>query len=126
MNAARAVKIAKALSDPTRYRMLGAIRAAGELNCSNVCELFPLSQPTISHHVQTLEEAGVITVRKQSQYHILAAREEVLAEFASLLAPAPKKPAGSPAKSSAARVPASARGAPRTTPARRGGRKSGS
>ncbi len=53
------VKIAKALADPTRHRMLQEIRAKGELTCSQVCECFHQSQPTISHHVKTLEAAGV-------------------------------------------------------------------
>ncbi len=81
MNPSRIVKIAKALADPTRLRMLRAIRAAGELNCSQVCEKFPLSQPTISHHVRTLESAGLITVRREGQFHVLGAADEVLAEF---------------------------------------------
>ncbi|MCC6428382.1 MAG: helix-turn-helix transcriptional regulator [Phycisphaerales bacterium] len=99
MNAARIVKIAKALADPTRYKMLRAIRTAGELNCSQVCEKFPLSQPTISHHVRTLEEAGLISIRRKGQYHILAIRSEALGEFAmGLTGPAEAGGAGSSRK----------------------------
>ena len=75
------VKVAKALADPTRFRMLQEIRGKGSLNCSQLCGCFPLSQPTISHHVKTLEAAGLITVRKDGQYHVLTACEVRLAAF---------------------------------------------
>ena len=82
------VKIAKALADPTRHQMLRELRAAGELTCSDVCERFPLSQPTISHHIKTLEEAGLIRVRRQGQFHILTVDEKTITEFARDLMPA--------------------------------------
>lgn len=75
------VKVAKALADPTRFRMLQEIRGKGSLNCSQVCDCFPLSQPTISHHIKTLEAAGLITVRKEGQYHVLTACETRLNAF---------------------------------------------
>lgn len=75
------VKVAKALADPTRFRMLQEIRSKGSLNCSQVCNCFPLSQPTISHHIKTLEAAGLITVRKEGQYHVLTACEARLSAF---------------------------------------------
>lgn len=75
------VKVAKALADPTRFRMLQEIRGKGSLNCSQICGCFPLSQPTISHHIKTLEAAGLITVRKEGQYHVLNACEVRLAAF---------------------------------------------
>ncbi|MGQ0627979.1 MAG: ArsR/SmtB family transcription factor, partial [Phycisphaerales bacterium] len=52
-------------------------------------ECFSQSQPTISHHIKTLEAAGVITVRKEGQFHILTVNEDVLAAFAADLVPAP-------------------------------------
>ena len=82
------VQIAKALADPTRLQMLREIRAAGELTCSGVCGCFALSQPTISHHIKTLQEAGLITIRREGQYHVLSVNEKVLAEFSREVAPA--------------------------------------
>lgn len=87
MRDAQFVKIAKALADATRHRMLAEIREAGELNCSQVCEKFPLSQPTISHHIKTLSEAGVIKVRKDGQFHVITVDEETLSAFAADIAP---------------------------------------
>jgi ArsR family transcriptional regulator len=81
------VQIAKALADPTRKRMLDKIREAGSLTCTQVCACFARSQPTISHHVKTLEAAGLVSVRREGAFHILTVDEETLAAFAARLLP---------------------------------------
>jgi len=83
MRDAEFVKIAKALADATRHRMLLELRAAGELTCSQICEKFPQSQPTISHHIKTLAEAGLVKCRKDGQFHVISVDEEILAAFAA-------------------------------------------
>ena len=74
------VRIAKALADPTRRRMIACLRELGDMNCSQLVENFPLSQPTISHHIKTLESAGVISIRRDGQFHILTLEEPRLAD----------------------------------------------
>ncbi len=57
------------LADPTRLRLLSLIAAAGEA-CA-ACELVePLgvSQPTVSHHLKVLREAGLVESRKQGRW----------------------------------------------------------
>src|SRR3954463_9572293 len=81
------VKIAKALADATRHRMLLEIRGAGELTCSQICEKFPQSQPTISHHIKTLAEAGLVKCRREGQFHVISVDEDLLGEFAADLNP---------------------------------------
>lgn len=81
------VTIARALADPTRHQILSTIRAKGQLTCSEVCGLCTQSQPTISHHLKALENAGLIRVRKQGQFHVLTADEEVVKAFVARLAP---------------------------------------
>lgn len=77
------VKIARALADPTRARMLREIRKAGELNCSQVLDRFDLSQPTISHHIKILAEAGLVACRKAGPFHVMQVDEEVVNRFAA-------------------------------------------
>jgi len=51
----------KALADPTRLRIVSQLLASDEPVC--VCDIaacFELSQPTISHHLRTLREAGLV------------------------------------------------------------------
>lgn len=81
MDTEQFVKIAKALSEETRLGMLRAIASAEELTCSCLCERFPLSQPTISHHLKILQSAGLITVEKQGLFHRLRVNEEALKGF---------------------------------------------
>ena len=57
-----AAGIFKALADPARVRLLSAIAAGGEAGVC-VCELtepMDLSQPTVSHHLKVLYEAGLV------------------------------------------------------------------
>jgi ArsR family transcriptional regulator, arsenate/arsenite/antimonite-responsive transcriptional repressor len=56
----------KALGDPTRIQILHILATASEPVC--VCDFtaaFDLGQPTISHHLATLREAGIVTSFKR-------------------------------------------------------------
>ena len=101
MRDAEFVQIAKALADATRHRMLLELRAAGELTCSQICEKFPQSQPTISHHIKTLAEAGLVNCRKEGQFHVISVNEEVIAAFALDITPEPSASKRKPAAAKA-------------------------
>ena len=58
----------KALSDPTRVAIVSRL-AAGEQCC--VCDLtdaFDLSQPTVSHHLRILREAGLVEAERRGTF----------------------------------------------------------
>lgn len=75
----------KALGDPVRLRLLSLIAAAGGDEVC-VCELTPafeLSQPTISHHLKVLREAGLLTSERRATwvyYRIVPAALQRLSE----------------------------------------------
>ncbi|TMD43790.1 MAG: winged helix-turn-helix transcriptional regulator [Chloroflexi bacterium] len=74
------VEILKALADPTRLQMVGVLKRASEPVC--ICDFtaaFALSQPTISHHVGKLREAGLVEVTKSGiwAYYRLARNLDV-------------------------------------------------
>jgi ArsR family transcriptional regulator, arsenate/arsenite/antimonite-responsive transcriptional repressor len=50
----------KALADPTRVAIVNSLSAAGEVCVCNLTDAFDLSQPTISHHLKILREAGLV------------------------------------------------------------------
>lgn len=50
----------KALADPTRVRLLNIIAAAGEACACDFPGLIDKSQPTISHHLSLLTNAGIL------------------------------------------------------------------
>jgi ArsR family transcriptional regulator len=81
----RLVRVLKALADPKRFRMVREIAKAGELNCGQVGEMFPLSQPTISHHLKLLCEAGILTVRQEGQNHFISVDRKLLKEVVGAL-----------------------------------------
>ena len=63
------VRIAKALSDPRRFEILERIGAeeGGEVGCQRLCDQFPVSQATISHHLKELATAGLVLARRDGQ-----------------------------------------------------------
>jgi ArsR family transcriptional regulator len=74
----------KALGDPVRLRLLSLI-AAGDEAC--VCELttrFPVSQPTISHHLRVLREAGLVEAERRGTWVYYRARREVLDDLGGI------------------------------------------
>ena len=58
----------KALSDPTRLRILRAVSQLSELCECNIVPAFGLSQPTISYHLKVLREAGLIESERRGQW----------------------------------------------------------
>ena len=60
----------KALSDPTRLRLLSLIAAAdtGEACICELTEPVGLSQPTVSHHMKSLVDAGLITREQRGKW----------------------------------------------------------
>ena len=73
--AQRIAAMARALSDPIRVQLVDVLRRHAGKVC--VCELTPLfevSQPTVSHHLKVLREAGLIDVERHglwSYYYVI-------------------------------------------------------
>ena len=85
--AERLVPLLKALADPVRLRLVSIV-AASEGGEACVCDLnaaFDLSQPTISHHLKVLHEAGLLDRSKRGVWVYYAVRREVLADLAALI-----------------------------------------
>ncbi len=97
LTAAQAQNLAaafKALADPVRLRLLSLIAShAGGEAC--VCDLtgeFDVSQPTISHHLKVLREAGLLTSERRASWVYYRVQPGTLTVLAQLLdeAPAPR------------------------------------
>ena len=77
----------KALADPVRLRLLSLV-AAHEGGEACICDLnaaFGLSQPTISHHMKVLHEAGLVDRDKRGVWVYYRIRPEALASLATLI-----------------------------------------
>jgi ArsR family transcriptional regulator len=58
----------KALGDPTRVAIVNSLSAADEVCVCNLTETFDLSQPTISHHLRILREAGLVEASRRGTW----------------------------------------------------------
>jgi ArsR family transcriptional regulator, arsenate/arsenite/antimonite-responsive transcriptional repressor len=67
--------LAKALADPVRVQLVDVLRRhAGKVCVCELVPLFDLSQPTVSHHLKVLREAGIVASEKQglwAYYYVL-------------------------------------------------------
>ena len=71
--AAHLATVFRALGDPTRVQMLHLLKAAPEPLC--VCDFtaaFDLGQPTVSHHLARLKDAGLVTSFKRGVWSFYA------------------------------------------------------
>lgn len=83
-------QVFKALSDPARLRLLSLIAAQPEgegCNCELV-EPLGLSQPTVSHHLKVLHDAGLLTRERRGQWVYYRIRPEQFDAVRSALDPA--------------------------------------
>jgi ArsR family transcriptional regulator, arsenate/arsenite/antimonite-responsive transcriptional repressor len=87
--AERLARVFKALGDPTRVRLLSLIAAAdGAEAC--VCDLtapVSLSQPTVSHHMKQLVDAGLVTREQRGKWAYFRIVPEALRAVSESLAP---------------------------------------
>jgi ArsR family transcriptional regulator len=79
------VRALKALADPTRFRMIQEIAAAGELSCGQLTQCFDVSQPTISHHLKLLMDAGLLIQRTEGKHHYTSVDKKLVARIAALI-----------------------------------------
>lgn len=81
--AGRVAALGRALGDPIRIGLLDVLRThAGRVCVCDLVPLFDVSQPTISHHLRVLREAGLVESEKQglwAYYHVLPAGLDELA-----------------------------------------------
>lgn len=78
--------LAKALSDPIRVQLVDVLRKAPGQVC--VCELQPLfevSQPTLSHHLKKLREAGIVDSERQGLWAYYYVLPDALQELSAWL-----------------------------------------
>lgn len=86
-DAARLAPMFKALGDPVRLRMVSMIAAKPELCVCEITPAFDLSSGTISHHLKTLREAGLIDSERRGTYVYYWLQPQAVAALATLLSP---------------------------------------
>jgi ArsR family transcriptional regulator len=72
------LRVLKALAEPQRLRMIQELTEAGELSCGQLGKRIALAQPTISHHLKILHEAGLLVVRRETRHTFISVNKGLL------------------------------------------------
>jgi ArsR family transcriptional regulator len=68
MDRAQIERISKALGDQTRLLIFEAIASRKQMNCGEIVSLHGVTPATVSHHLKTLADAGLIESRREGQF----------------------------------------------------------
>jgi ArsR family transcriptional regulator len=83
--AAELARVARALADPVRVQLVDVLRVnAGQVCVCELVPLFDLSQPTVSHHLKVLRDAGIVGSERRglwAYYYVLPEALEPLARW---------------------------------------------
>ena len=82
-------RVFSALADPTRLRLISLVAAHQDAEAC-VCELTDpvgLSQPTVSHHLKILVDAGILTREQRGKWAYYRLVPDTLTTLAALIAP---------------------------------------
>lgn len=84
--AERLALVAKALGDPVRLQLVDVLRRhAGKVCVCELVPLFDLSQPTVSHHLKVLRDAGIVGSERQGLWAYYYVLPDALKELTSWL-----------------------------------------
>jgi ArsR family transcriptional regulator len=77
-------KISKAFADINRVKiLLDMSKQEGTIQCSEIMNITKLAQPSVSHHIKTLIEAGLIEAEKDGRNHSYNLNHSLLKAYAS-------------------------------------------
>jgi DNA-binding transcriptional ArsR family regulator len=79
------VAFCKALGDETRQRILEILQNQGEKCVSDLVDVFNVSQPTISHHLNFLKQANLVTSRREGKQIYYSANQGNITECCGIL-----------------------------------------
>ena len=86
VEAERMGRVAKALGDPIRLQLVDVLRKhAGKVCVCELVPLFDLSQPTVSHHLKVLRDAGIVGSERRGLWAYYYVKNDALEELAGWL-----------------------------------------
>ena len=83
MDYLRVSKMMKAIAEPNRLQIVDKI-STGEKCACDILDDFNFTQPTLSHHMKVLIDAGIVSARKEGKWHYYSLLSENIAEFQKL------------------------------------------
>jgi ArsR family transcriptional regulator len=84
--AERMATVAKALGDPVRMQLVDVLKKhAGKVCVCELVPLFDLSQPTVSHHLKKLRDAGIVGSERRGLWAYYYVEPQALEELSTWL-----------------------------------------
>jgi DNA-binding transcriptional ArsR family regulator len=79
-------EVLRALADPVRLNTVACLAAEGEMKCGDLSSRAGVHKSTATHHLRTLREAGLVTIRQEGRLRFVKLRRADLeSRFPGLL-----------------------------------------
>lgn len=70
--------VLKVLSEDVRFRILALIASRGELTAKEILSEFDFTQPTLSHHMSCLTEAGLVNAERKGRFVLYSVNNDTI------------------------------------------------
>lgn len=72
------IEVLSVLSESVRFKILSLISSKGELTAKDILSEFDFTQPTLSHHMSCLKEAGLVNVERRGRFAYYSVNKETI------------------------------------------------
>ncbi|WP_307198172.1 ArsR/SmtB family transcription factor [Neobacillus niacini] len=88
MNDEMAVKVYKAIGEPTRLQLVKKLASEPQMACMEITDQLDIhSNSTLTYHLKILIDCGLLVVRKEGTYRYYSLQRDVLEKYAPTLIP---------------------------------------
>ena len=78
VNEERLISTLNVLSESARFRILSLIASKGELTAKDILSEFDFTQPTLSHHMACLTDAGLVNVERKGRFAYYSVNKDTI------------------------------------------------
>ena len=72
------IEVLNVLSESVRFKILSLISSKGELTAKDILSEFDFTQPTLSHHMSCLTEAGLVNVERRGRFAYYSVNKDTI------------------------------------------------
>ena len=72
------IEVLSVLSESARFKILSLISSKGELTAKDILSEFDFKQPTLSHHMACLKEAGLVNVKRKGRFAYYSVNKDTI------------------------------------------------
>lgn len=72
------IEVLSVLSESVRFKILSLISSKGELTAKDILSEFDFTQPTLSHHMSCLKEAGLVNVERRGRFAYYSVNKDMI------------------------------------------------